>query len=291
MTVEVITESRCFGGWWTRVRHESSACNAAIGFSVFQPPKAASGPVPALYWLPGYADGYVELQIRLMASYWLSKLGFAFVIPDTRPDLDIYRTTNGGRPLDWNTAWYVNANLGPFRHHHRMFDYVALELVDVVPKHFPIDASIRSIAGHATGGLAALCIGLRKQSKFRTISAVAPSQLYDVSRHRSAELTTLLGAEGTEWKLLDPVHCARRHTSKNTIRIDFGIEGDGYNKSEVERLMRGLQSAGQPVDMRTHRSYQNGAHLVASFLDQHLEHHALALGVRESKIYETLGLL
>jgi len=291
MTVEVLTESRCFGGWWTRVRHQSSVCRAAIGISVYQPPRATSVPVPALYWLPGLADLHVERQIRLIASYWLSKLGIAFVIPDARPELESSKNGESATELNWNTAWYVNATQEPFQHHHRMFDYVAEELPEVATNHFPIDAHAMSIAGYANGGLGALSIGLRNADTFCAISAMAPSLVFGISGRPPAELMALLGTDEAQWAAYNPMNNVRSQSSQKTIRIDFGTEGDSYDKEEVERLARGFQSAGQPADIRTHRSYKNDAHLVATFLDQHLEHHALALGVGESKIYDTLGLI
>jgi S-formylglutathione hydrolase FrmB len=48
-----LKQHRCFGGIQGVYRHESSATQCAMEFAVYQPPQAAHGPVPVLYWLSG----------------------------------------------------------------------------------------------------------------------------------------------------------------------------------------------------------------------------------------------
>ena len=42
-----------FGGYLNRYTHDSEACHCPMTFSVYLPPQAAEGKVPALYWLSG----------------------------------------------------------------------------------------------------------------------------------------------------------------------------------------------------------------------------------------------
>ncbi|HVO16233.1 MAG TPA: alpha/beta hydrolase-fold protein, partial [Alphaproteobacteria bacterium] len=53
MTLETISEHRCFGGVQGFYRHNSVATATAMRFSVYKPPQAGSGRVPVLWFLAG----------------------------------------------------------------------------------------------------------------------------------------------------------------------------------------------------------------------------------------------
>lgn len=52
--LEVLNTWRCFGGTWTRYKHESVRTSTPMTFSVFTPPGAsAATPMPAIFFLSG----------------------------------------------------------------------------------------------------------------------------------------------------------------------------------------------------------------------------------------------
>jgi S-formylglutathione hydrolase len=51
--LEIVSEHACFGGVQRFYRHESREIGLPMRFSVFIPPQAAQGAVPALFYLAG----------------------------------------------------------------------------------------------------------------------------------------------------------------------------------------------------------------------------------------------
>ncbi len=50
--LETISEQRLHGGVQGFYRHHSEACGGPMRFAVYQPPQAAGGPCPVLYFSP-----------------------------------------------------------------------------------------------------------------------------------------------------------------------------------------------------------------------------------------------
>lgn len=51
--MELLEEHRCFEGRQQRWRHDSTALNCAMTFSIFLPPTNGKAKPPVLYWLSG----------------------------------------------------------------------------------------------------------------------------------------------------------------------------------------------------------------------------------------------
>ena len=51
--MKLIESVKEFGGYLNRYTHDSVACQSEMTFSVYLPPQATHGNVPALYWLSG----------------------------------------------------------------------------------------------------------------------------------------------------------------------------------------------------------------------------------------------
>lgn len=50
-TPERLERIREHEGWLERWRHDSQSCACPMTFSIYLPPQAEAGPVPAVYWL------------------------------------------------------------------------------------------------------------------------------------------------------------------------------------------------------------------------------------------------
>ncbi|MBU2533476.1 MAG: S-formylglutathione hydrolase, partial [Alphaproteobacteria bacterium] len=53
MTLQILSDTCCFGGRQLRLSHASEACHCDMIFSAFLPTEAETGPVPTLIWLSG----------------------------------------------------------------------------------------------------------------------------------------------------------------------------------------------------------------------------------------------
>jgi S-formylglutathione hydrolase len=276
--IETISEQRCFGGVQGFYRHESASCGGSMRFAVYQPPQAAERMCPVLYYLAGLTCTEETAVIKAGAQRLAAELGLVLVMPDTSPR----NTGIDGATGDWEfgegAGFYVDATQAPWSSRFRMHSYVAEELPELIAEHFAADATRSSLCGHSMGGHGALTIALRYPTRYRSVSAfapiVAPSQ---VPWGRKA-LPRYLGTDEQAWADYDACELVRRATFPGTILIDQG-EADGFLEAQLkpELFDQACAEAGQALLLRRHAGYDHSYYFIASFMDQHLRHHAQAL--------------
>jgi len=90
MTVETVSENKCFGGVQGIYRHQSEQLGCAMRFSVFRPPQAETEPMPVVWWLSGLTCTEENFTVKAGAQRYAAELGLMVVAPDTSPrGLDI----------------------------------------------------------------------------------------------------------------------------------------------------------------------------------------------------------
>ena len=82
---QLLSEHRCFGGTQTFYEHPSSVIGLPMRFSVFIPPQAQQGPVPAVMYLAGLTCNEETFMTKAGAQRLASELGLALIAPDTSP--------------------------------------------------------------------------------------------------------------------------------------------------------------------------------------------------------------
>ncbi|KAA0070177.1 S-formylglutathione hydrolase [Rhodanobacter sp. T12-5] len=278
--LETISEQRLHGGVQGFYRHYSEACGGSMRFAVYQPPQVASGPCPVLYFLAGLTCTEETATIKAGAQRLAAELGLLLVMPDTSPRDTGFEGATGDWEFGEGAGFYLDATQAPWSSRFRMHTYVARELPELIAARFPVDASRSGICGHSMGGLGALVIALRHPSQYRSVSAfapvVAPSQ---VPWGRKA-LPRYLGEDRAAWAAYDPCELVRRQTFAGTILIDQG-ESDGFLEAQLkpELFDQACAEADQPLLLRRHAGYDHSYWFIASFIDDHLRHHASALGL------------
>ncbi len=75
MTLEILSETRCFGGKMGFYRHSSSANDCDMQFSVFVPPQAADGAVPVVTFLSGLTCTEANFMVKSGAQRIAVDLG------------------------------------------------------------------------------------------------------------------------------------------------------------------------------------------------------------------------
>ncbi|KRE88335.1 S-formylglutathione hydrolase [Frateuria sp. Soil773] len=278
--IETVSEQRCFGGVQGFYRHESGACGGPMRFALYLPPQAAAGPCPLLYFLAGLTCTEETATIKAGAQRLAAELGLALAMPDTSP-----RDTGiDGATGDWEfgegAGFYLDATQAPWSARFRMESYVADELPALLAAHFPVDVSRSGICGHSMGGHGALTLALKHPRRYRSVSAfapiVAPSQ---VPWGRKA-LPRYLGDDEAAWARHDACELVRQGTFPGTILVDQG-EADRFLDAQLkpELFDQACAEAGQPLLLRRHAGYDHSYYFIASFIDDHLRHHARALGL------------
>ena len=160
--METLSENKCFGGTQGVYRHASKACQCDMTFAVFLPEKAASGPVPVLWYLSGLTCTHENAMVKAGAQAWAAEAGIALIFPDTSPRGEGV-SDDEAYDLGQGAGFYVNATQDPWAPHFQMWDYISAELPSVITENFNIDMSRQSITGHSMGGHGALTLALRQR--------------------------------------------------------------------------------------------------------------------------------
>ena len=274
--MERIEHRACFGGWQDVYEHASAALGCTMRFAIYLPPQAQDGPVPALYWLSGLTCSEQNFITKAGAQRYATEHGIAIVCPDTSPRGEDVADVEG-YDLGKGAGFYVDATQLPWAAHYRMHDYVVNELPALIEANFAVTTA-RAISGHSMGGHGALTIALRNPGRYRSVSAfspiVAPSR---VPWGRKA-FAAYLGEDAETWKRYDACELVKSATGKLPILIDQG-EADEFLDDQLKPwlLKEAADAAGYPVYLRMQPGFDHSYYFIASFIGEHIAHHAKAL--------------
>ncbi|MFA5171559.1 MAG: S-formylglutathione hydrolase [Sulfuriferula sp.] len=277
--LELISEHACFGGVQRFYRHHSAAIGLPMRFSVFLPPQAQTGKVPALFYLAGLTCTEETFMIKAGAQHVAAQLGMMLIAPDTSP-----RGANvAGETDNWDlgvgAGFYVDATTAPWSQHYRMYSYV-LELHELIVREFPVQAERIGITGHSMGGHGALVMALRNPALFKSVSAFAPVCAASRCPWGMKAFSAYLGSDQTDWQQYDASALMALSTTPfpGGILIDQGL-GDKFLPDQLlpEVFEAACEKAQQPLELRRHDSYDHGYYFIATFIEEHLQFHARQL--------------
>ena len=207
-----------------------------------------------------------------------AELGLIIVAPDTSP-------RGEGVPDDPDKAWdfglgagfYLNATQEPWARHYRMYDYVVQELPALIEANFPVSDQ-RGIAGHSMGGHGALICALKNPGRYQSVSAFAPISNPLQCPWGEKAFSRYLGEDRSRWREWDACALLAEATERLPILVD---QGDRDDFLDVQLRPQALQAAasavGHPLTLRLQPGYDHSYYFIASFIDDHLRHHAAAL--------------
>ena len=277
-SLELLSEHGCFGGSQRFYRHASAEIGLPMRFSVFLPPQAAKGPVPALLYLAGLTCNEETFMAKGGAQQLAAELGLALIAPDTSP-----RGANvPGEADSWDfgvgAGFYLDATKAPWSTHYRMESYLTQELLGLVSDELPIDSTRIGVFGHSMGGHGALTLALKHPELFKSVSAFAPICAPSQCPWGDKAFTGYLGNDRATWAAHDATALmAQRKTAPYPagILVDQGL-ADKFlpNQLHPELFESACATAGQPLNLRRHASYDHGYFFIATFMADHLRHHA-----------------
>jgi len=275
--MERIEHRACFGGWQDVYRHRSQVLGCEMTVGVYLPPQAETGArLPVLYWLSGLTCTEQNFITKAGAQRYAAEHGVIVVAPDTSPRGDEVADADG-YDLGKGAGFYVNATQEPWSKHYRMYDYIVQELPAWVEANFPA-SDARAISGHSMGGHGALVIALRNPGRYRSVSAfspiVAPSQVPWGEKAFSA----YLGEDREAWKQYDATELVAQAREKLPLLVDQG-GGDEFLDGQLrpQLLQAACEAAGHPLQLHLRPGYDHSYYFIASFIGDHLAHHAAAL--------------
>jgi len=298
--IETVSEVRCFGGTVGSYRHRSVANNCDMQFSVYQPPQAATGPVPVVTYLAGLTCTEETFMIKSGAQRIAAELGLMLVAPDTSPrgagvpdDPDaaydfglgagfyLNATSEPWRQnyqmYDYLAGFYLNATSEPWRQNYQMYDYLTRDLPRDLFANFPADPDRQGITGHSMGGHGALTLGLKNPHLYKSISAFAPICSPINCPWGQKALANYLGPEQSSWAEYDATELVKSQETKpaHKILIDQGM-ADQFLAQELHPHLfaAACEEQGVELELRRHDGYDHGYYFIASFMEDHMRFHA-----------------
>ena len=276
MTTERIEHRACFGGWQDVYRHRSEVLGCDMTVGVYLPPQVEQGPCPVLYWLSGLTCTEQNFITKAGAQRYAAEHGIILVAPDTSPRGEDVADAEG-YDLGKGAGFYVNATQAPRASHYRMYDYIVDELPAWVEAD-PMASDRRAISGHSMGGHGALTIALKNPGRYRSVSAFSPIVAPTQVPWGQKAFAAYLGDDREAWKAWDTVELIRQAREQLPLLVDQG-DADEFLQGQLkpELLQAAAAEAGHPLTLRMQPGYDHSYYFIASFIGDHIAHHAAAL--------------
>ncbi|MGY6626586.1 S-formylglutathione hydrolase [Acinetobacter johnsonii] len=276
--MELVQSNRSFDGEQRIYRFNSINLQGESKFGIYLPAQALAGQsCPTLFYLAGLTCTEETFAIKAHAQRLAAQLGLILVTPDTSPRGE--QVAQGDHwDIGQGAGFYINATQAPWAEHFQMESYVVEELYDLVIQQFAVQAERIGIFGHSMGGHGALTLALKHPEKFKSVSAFAPICAPSQCPWGEKAFSNYLGSDQAEWLKHDAsalVQTKRAHFAD--ILIDQGLSDQFYSQLNPALFQQACQAVGQPLTLREHAGYDHGYYFIQSFIDDHLQFHAVQL--------------
>lgn len=272
--VTQVSTNLCFDGDQGVYDHASEACSCDMRFSVYLPPQARDGFVPALFWLSGLTCTHANFTEKAGAQRMAAALGCAIIAPDTSPRGDDVADVADAYDLGKGAGFYVDATQAPWSSHYKMWSYVTEELPALIGAKFPVDMNRCGVFGHSMGGHGALTAHLRRPDLFKTCSAFAPIVAPSQVPWGEKAFSLYLGEDKSDWLHHDATALVAETDAQAEILIDQG-EADQFLDEQLkpELFEQACAAAGRRLTLRRHAGYDHSYYFMASFIADHIRWH------------------
>ncbi len=273
----LLSNTKSADGWIKRYKHASSSTKTEMVFAIYLPPQAQNKLVPTLYWLSGLTCTDENFMQKAGAQKLAAELGLAIVCPDTSPRGTDFPGEHESYDFGSGAGFYVNATATPWAENYQMYDYVVKELPALIEAHFPVTDK-RSISGHSMGGHGAIICALKNPGLYQSVSAFAPISNPTQCPWGEKVFNGYLGSDKESWKAWDSCELIAQATERLPLLVDQGLADDFLEEQlKPTALKLACENAGYPLEQRMRVGYDHSYFFIASFIDDHLLHHAKAL--------------
>jgi len=274
-SITTLSEHACFGGVQGFYRHDSTETGTPMQFGVFVPAQAQVGPVPVLFYLAGLTCTEETFAIKAGAQRLAAEHGLMLVTPDTSPR----NTGVAGADASWDfgtaAGFYLDATEAPWNTNWRMGSYVTRELRALVLEHFAARDDRVGLFGHSMGGHGALTLALNNPGLYQSVSAFAPIAAPMQCPWGVKAFSGYLGDDRKAWARHDATELVKAGARVPPLLIDQGL-ADKFLSEQLhpELFEAACLAAGQPLTLRRHEGFDHGYYFIATFMADHLAHHA-----------------
>lgn len=276
--MELVQNNKSFEGEQRIYRFDSKVLKTSTKFGIFLPPQVLQGQsCPALFYLAGLTCTEETFAIKAHAQRLAAQLGIILITSDTSP-----RGEAVAKGDHWDigqgAGFYINATQSPWAEHFQMESFVVNELYDLVNQEFDIQADHIGIFGHSMGGHGALTLAFKYPEKFKSVSAFAPICAPSQCPWGEKAFTNYLGEDKATWLAHDATALVQAKGNLfSDILIDQGFSDQFYSQLNPALFQQACDCVGQKLTLREHQGYDHGYYFIQSFIDDHLQFHAVQL--------------
>ena len=277
MTLSTVSSWASFGGVLSVHDHQSAVTNCSMRFAVFTPPQAKEGTVPVLWFLSGLTCTWANVMEKSGIQKYAAEHGLMIVAPDTSPRGEDV-ADDDGYDLGQGAGFYLSATQAPWAEHFRMDEYLTDELPQLIATNFPADMERQGVTGHSMGGHGALTLHLKNPSVYKSCSAFAPIVSPSRVPWGQKALEAYLGPPSVAWEAYDATELIKETQTGANILIDQG-DADQFLAEQLdpELFLKEASHHGQRVTHRIQPGYDHSYYFIASFVGDHVAHHAAVL--------------
>jgi len=271
--MKIQSENKCFEGMQGVYQHWSDSCKCDMVFGLFLPSLANSEPVPLVWYLSGLTCTHENAMTKAGAQSAAEEFGVGIVFPDTSP-----RGNNVPDDKDYDlgqgAGFYLNATEKPWNDNFKMWDYITIDLTEVLLNNFNVDMARQSIMGHSMGGHGALTIGMGMPDRFKSISALAPICNPTGADWGRKQLSAYLGNNERAWLKHDSSIVMLNQGFNGNVLIDVGNKDQFIDLLRPEKLANAMMERRQPGEFRMQSGYDHSYFFVSTFIDDHIAFHS-----------------
>lgn len=276
--IKLESNVKSFGGNQKVFSHMSEELQCEMKFAVYEPPQIASSSVPVVYWLSGLTCNEQNFITKAGAQQHAARLGLLIVCPDTSP-----RGCNiEGEEDSWDfgtgAGFYVDATEEKWKKNYKMFSYVTDELAKIVTANFNVTVGKSSIMGHSMGGHGALVCALKRPGQYQSVSAFSPICHPSACPWGEKAFKGYLGLNKESWQDYDSCHLVESYSGPPLqVLVDQGSADNFLHQKQLlpdDLVAASRDSRGVSVVLRMQEHYDHSYYFIATFVGDHLEHHA-----------------
>ncbi|XP_053140980.1 S-formylglutathione hydrolase isoform X5 [Hemicordylus capensis] len=244
MALKEISCNKCFGGSQKVFEHDSVELKCKMKFGIYLPPKAETEKCPVLYWLSGLTCTEQNFITKSGFHQAAAEHGLVVVAPDTSPRGCNIKGEDDSWDFGTGAGFYVDATEDLWKNNYRMYSYIKDELPNLINANFPVDSGRMSISGHSMGGHGALILALKNPGKYKAYDAT-----YIVKSYQGSPLDILID-QGKDDQFL----------------LAGQLLPDNFIAACTEQKI--------PVVLRLQKGYDHSYYFIATFISDHIRHHA-----------------
>lgn len=269
--MKLLKEHKSFKGKTQFWAHDSSVTKTEMKFSTFIPDGEVKG---CLIWLSGLTCTDENFISKAGAQKYLAEEKIMVICPDTSPRGLNLPGEHESYDFGSGAGFYVDATTPGYKDHYKMYSYVNEELFAIVQNHFKQDAI--SISGHSMGGHGALVIGLKNALKYKSVSAFSPIVNPTRAPWGIKAFTGYFGEDKKLWNEFDACELLKAgNVHPANILISQGTKDEFFEKQLLtEHFIVAAREVHQTEEVRYHAEYDHSYYFIATFIEDHIRHHA-----------------